>query len=400
MKIAYFTDTFLPQINGVVSSLATLAGALGKKGYKIVIFAPKPARGREVHWKSENVEIQFLPSVKTFIYHDFRAAVPISPKLLKIIRQKNPDIIHFQTTFFLGGGGILLGKLLKKPVVGSFHGYFMEPEYLKIVKLDYQVKIISNILWKYVGLFYNQCDAVLTYSQDALKDLKHHKIKKPIFVVPNSIDTKIIKKVDESDLAKLRKKYKLNKKVIINVGRLSPEKSLEILMKSFVNVVKNEKNVTLFLVGDGPSKNSLINLSRSLKIERNVVFTGNIPQEDLLTKGYLQLADVFATASTSELQPISIIEAIYFGLPLVGVAKRGTREMIQGVGLLSQPEDPKSLAQNILKVISDKNVHDQLSKNSRQEYERKYKLKKVVSAYESFYEEILEGYKQKKLKRL
>lgn len=399
MKIAYFTDTFLPQINGAVSSIVTITSALAAKGDEIVIFAPRPARGKIVNWSPSGIKLELLKSMPALFYPDLRAAMPFSPKILRSLRRINPDIIHFQTTFFLGGGGIILGKILKKPIIGSFHGYFMEPEYLKIVNLNAYTKIVSKLLWKYAVFFFSQCDAVLTYSEGGKQDLSQHKVKKPIFVIPNSIDGGKIKKVSEKKISKLRERYNLNKKVVLYVGRVSPEKSLDTLVKSLPYVLKKAPDTTLLLIGDGPIRKDIMRLCSSLKIGKRVVFAGQIPQEKLLQEGYYQLADVFATASTSELQPISIIEAMYFGLPLLGVAKRGTLEMIQGVGLLSQPEDPKSLAQNILKVISDKRVHDQLSKNSRQEYERKYKLKKVVSAYESFYEEILEGYKQKQLKR-
>jgi len=396
MKIAFFTDTFLPQINGVVSSLTTIAGALGRKGYKIVIFAPKPARGKEVNWKSENVEIHFLSSVKTFIYHDFRAAVPISPKLLQSIRQTNPDIIHFQTTFFLGGGGILLGKLLKKPVIGSFHGYFMEPEYLKIVKLDYQVSIISNILWKYVALFYNQCDAVLTYSKGGREDLEKHGVKKPIFVIPNTINEKKMKKVSKEKISQLRELYNLNKKVVLYIGRISAEKSLDTLVESFSYVLKRERDTSLLIIGDGPTRNSIMNLCGDLRIKKNVVLTGNIPQEELLTRGYFQVADVFATASKSELQPVSIIEAMYFGLPIVGVGKRGVLEMVQRVGLISTPDKSQELAENILKILQDERLRKRLSKNSQLEFTERYMLSKVTKSYESFYRQVVKDYRKER----
>lgn len=396
MKIAYFTDTFLPQINGLVSSIITIASALAAKGDEIIIFAPKPARGKRVDWNPFGIKLEFLRSIPSFLYPDLRAAMPVSLKILRILRRIKPDIIHFQTTFLVGVSGIILGKLLKKPIIGSFHGYFMEPEYLKIVKFNTRTRIVTNILWKYAVFFYNQCDAVLTYSEGAREDLIQHKVKKPIFVIPNSIDEGRIKKISDEKILKLRQRYNLNKKVVLYVGRVSVEKSLDMLIKSFSYVLKKVPDATLFIIGDGPIKKDLVGFCADLGIEKNVVFAGAVPQEQLLTQGYFQVADVFATASTSELQPISIIEAMYFGLPLVGVAKRGSLEMIQGVGLLSEPDAIEELAKIIIKVISDKNVHEKLSKNSEQEYERKYKLKKVVKTYDGFYKEVVKGYNKQK----
>ena len=268
----------------------------------------------------------------------------------------------------------------------------MEPEYLKIVNIKHGAEIFSKILWKYAIFFYNQCDAVLTYSEGGKQDLIQHKVEKPTFVIPNSVDEGKIRKVSEEKISKLRQKYNLNKKVVLYVGRVSAEKNLDVLVKSFSYVLKKAPDTTLLLIGDGPMRKDITQLCRALKIEKHVVFAGQITQEKLLQEGYYQLADVFATASTSELQPISIIEAMYFGLPLIGVAKRGALEMIEGIGLISQPNDIKHLAQNILMVISDKNVHEKLSKKSQEGYEGKYKLKKVVKAYDRFYEEVAKKY--------
>lgn len=396
MKVAYFTDTFLPQINGVVTSLVTITSALSSVGHKITIFAPRPKRVEQIHWSAKGVSLELLPSMPSFFYPDWRAAAPVSLKLLLRVRKFYPDIIHFQTTFLVGGGGIILGKILKKPVVGSFHGYFMEPEYLKIFSINHGVEALSAILWKYAAFFFNQCDVVLTYSDGAKKDLERHGVKKPIFVIPNTINEKTMKKVSEKEAAKLRQQYGLDKKVVLYVGRVSAEKSLDILVKSFSYVLKKAPHTTLLIVGDGPIRNDIIKLCSDLKIQKHVVFTGNIPQETLLTKGYYQLADVFATASTSELQPISIIEAMYFGLPLAGVKKRGVWEMLNGVGVLSDPNNSLELANNIIKVLTNNVLRKTLSDNSLREFDHKYALPKVLKAYESFYKTVIENYEVKK----
>lgn len=396
MKVAYFTDTFLPQINGVVTSLVTITSALASFGHQITIFAPKPKRGEKINWSAKDISLELLPSIPSFFYPDWRAAAPVSPKLLLKVKKLDPDIIHFQTTFLVGGGGIILGKILNKPVIGSFHGYFMEPEYLKIFNINYGVEIFSAILWKYAVFFFNQCDVALTYSEGAKKDLKQHGVKKPIFVIPNAINEKTMKRVSEKEVSKLRQRYSLNKKVVLYVGRISAEKSLDILVKSFSYVVKKMPNTTLLIIGDGPIRKNIVRLCSDLKIEKHVVFTGNIPQEKLLSLGYFQLADVFATASTSEVQPISIIEAMYFGLPLVGVKKRGVQEMLNGVGLLSDPNNSLELANNIIKVLTNNALRKTLSDNSLREYDQKHASPKVVGVYENFYKSVIENYEVKK----
>lgn len=396
MKVAYFTDTFLPQINGVVTSLVTITSALSSFGHQVTIFAPKPKGVGKIDRDTKGISVELLPSMPSFFYPDWRASVPVSPKLLLKVRKLDPDIIHFQTTFLVGAGGVILGKILKKPVIGSFHGYFMEPEYLKIFNINYGVEVLSNILWKYAVFFFNQCNVVLTYSEGAKKDLARHGVKKPIFVIPNTINEKTMKKVSEKEVSKLKQQYGFEKKVVLYVGRISAEKSLDALVKSFSYVLKKAPRTTLLIIGDGPVRKKIMHLCSNLQIEKNVVFTGNIPQEKLLNLGYFQVADVFVTASTSELQPISIIEAMYFGLPLLGVNKRGIAEMLDEIGLISESNNSLELASNIVKVLTDNKLHKTLSDNSLREFERKYALPKVAKAYEDFYDTVLKRYNKER----
>lgn len=399
MRITYFTDTFLPKIDGVSTSLVTITSALASIGHEILIFAPRPKNLREIKWKTEGVSLALLRSMPSFFYPEFRAATPISPRLVLHVRSFKPDIIHFQTTFLVGAGGLLLGKMIKKPIVGTFHTNFMHEEYLSVLRIHYQKEIISAILWKYALLFFNQCDAILAPSVETSKELKKQGVKRPVYVIPNSIDENKIVKVGQAELELLRMRHKLQKHVLLYVGRVSAEKSLDILIKSFATVLKTSQDVTLLIVGHGPKMKNLILLTKELKITKRVVFTGQIIPEKLLTLGYYQLADAFVTASSSEVLPISVIEAMYFGLPIVGVAKRGVAEMVRGVGLLSPVGDTKKLAANMSRIISDDILRQKLSKNSLTVYERKYKVGKIMKQYERFYLDVIKNYERKKFER-
>ncbi len=396
MKIAYFTDLFYPQISGVAASLATLSTALAEKGHDIVIFAPKPARGKKVTWDSGKVKVEYLLSLPSLVYPEVRAATPFSSRLAKMIIRFNPDIIHFQTTFFVGGAGLILGRIARKPLIGTFHGYFMEPEYLKVIGIQDQAKIVSSILWRYAVLFYNQCDAVVSPAEFSKKDLIRHGVRKPIYVIPNSIDEDMITQVNRKEVMALRQKLGLKKHVVIYVGRLSSEKSIDVLIESFAQVVRTNSDVSLLIIGGGPAAKTLAALARRLGLEKQIIFPGEVPQSELLTKGYYQLGDVFATASTSEVLPISVIEAMYFGLPLVGVKKRGMIDMVDGVGLLSKPGDAKALGENIAKLLADASLRRLMRHKSRVEYRAKYALEAVATKQITFYEDVIKSCRKKK----
>ena len=197
MKLTYFTVSFLPWVNGVSTSLVTITTALALKGNKVQIFAPRPKNMRDVKWKVNGIDLVMLRSIPSFLYPDFRAATPISPRLIMYLRKFNPDIIHFQTTFLVGAGGLILGKTIRKPIIGTFHTNFMSEEFLKN-RFNSPPEILSTILWKYALLFFNQCDAIVAPSAEASRDLKKQGVKRPVYVIHNTITENMIKKANET----------------------------------------------------------------------------------------------------------------------------------------------------------------------------------------------------------
>ncbi len=388
MKIAYFTDSLLFSIGGVSNSLLNLSTSISKNGHKITIFAPKSPTQASKKKLLKGIKIDFFPSIEAPWNPRLRIGPPLSPRILTKIKRDDPDIIHFHTPFLIGASAVVLGKSLKKPIVGTFHTYFMQPEYLKAAGINIPVKPLTNFLWKYAAFFYNQCDVVIAPSESVRKDLKKNGVKKPIHTISNFINEDQFKLLSIKQLLALRVKLKLSKKVILYVGRLSHEKSLDILLKSFAKVLKKIGDISLLIIGEGQIESELKSLTKALGIKDRVVFMGSVSQETLLSGGYFQLADTFATASGSETQGIALIEAMYFGLPLVGISRKGTYDVIKNVGLLSRPKDTSGLAKNILRVLTDESLKKKLSKASRKSFTQKYAAKKIVNQFENLYKQL------------
>lgn len=389
MRIAYFTDLFYPSLNGIVTSLANLSACLGKREHEIIIFAPKPRFGSKVNFKEKNVSVHYLASIPALAYPDFRLASPLTINLVEKIRHVHPDIIHFQTPFSVAGGGILIGKILRRPIVGTFHGYFMEPEYLAMLGIKYQMNRVSRLLWKYTTFFYNQCDEVIVPARSTMRDINRHGVRKHLSIVPNTINEDKIKLAGPKETCALKKKLKLNSQVALYVGRLSKEKSLDKLIYAFSRLNKRLPDTSLLLIGEGPERKNLEQMSYHLGLAGKVIFNGAVKQEKLLTKGYYQIADLFATASTSEVQPVSIIEAFYFGLPVVGAKKRGVEEMVKGVGILANVTDDALLTQAMYQVFADPRLAKTLSEKSIQAYKKIYAVAQVSEQYELIYTKLL-----------
>lgn len=387
MKIAYFTDTFSPQINGVATSLANQARELGARGHKILIFAPSMDHIPREKFKAENVTLVYLPAIPTLLYVEFKLVVFGLPQVIKHIHKFKPDIIHLHSTFTIGLDAVTAAKLFKKPLVATIHIYFTDSDYLRFVKYKLAIKLLNKFAIRYINFLYQRCALLLTPSLALIQELKENNFKKTVHYLPNGIILKKTKLLSDKKQADLKRKYGLKEKVILHFGRLSYEKSIDVLIKSFQMLTKNHKNVSLLIIGDGPSKKNLTKLVKKLGIEKNVVFTGFIDHQILLSSGILNIGDLFATASTMEVNPMAVLEAMSAGLPIVGVKQAGLIELVSSNGYLVRSGDIKILAEKIEQILFDEKKASQMSAHSLKLIQ-KYSIDKTVDQLLDFYQDL------------
>ncbi len=388
MKIAVFTDAFPPQINGVVTHILDANRLLSLKGYEIIIFAPKPEKDIDNLPLPANVKVHYLSSIPLFFYEDFYLTPPFSPYAFKIVQQFAPEIIHFHSPITVGANGIAIAKLLKIPLIGSFHAYFMEPEYLRIVKLDKikldKSKVVNKLLWYYANLFYNQADVVISPSFKTKDDLINHGVNRPIKVISNGVDCSFNKKGSS------KMNFNLPKKYILYVGRVSREKSIDVLINAFSEFAKNEKETHLVIIGDGPAKKELEKLSFSLNLSNRIHFIGLLHHDDLINSPIYKNALVFATASKSETQCISVLEAINFGLPIIGVKSRAIPELIKGNGILCEADNIKNLSEAFSLLTKDVKLRKRCQYQSL-ELAKKHSINLTIQKLESLYASLVKN---------
>ena len=370
MKIAVFTDTFVPQVNGVVTSILNFTDKLARKGYKIIIFSPKIGKRLNLH---KNIKVVELKSFKLLPkYKEMEVRFPTFLKVIKIVREFNPDIIHLNTPFGIGYEGFLCSKILKKPLVGTYHTLL--PDFLKHVTLMGLEKRQSMkvLTWKYSNLFYNKCDLVITPSNIIKKELKRHGLKSKIEVISNGVD-----------LNKFYKKNMKRKKLtILHVGRISYEKNVDVVLQA-MKIISEFKDIKFIIVGIGPDLDKLKEYSRALCL--NVEFTGKIENKDLVN--YYNKADIFVTASTIETEGIVILEAMACGLPIVGVNKLAIPEIVKHGrnGFVAKENEPEEMAMYLIKLIKNKNLRKKFGKNSLR-ISKKYSIEKSIKKLERVYQ--------------
>ncbi len=291
----------------------------------------------------------------------------------------------------MGTDGLTAGKILKIPTVITFHTFFMDEEMLKILKLRKKVvDMINSPLWKLTAYYHNLADVVICPSEVAKEELVQHGLKAPAQVIHNGINLSKVKVLTNTSIAKKRQEMGVSAddKLGIFVGRISVDKSIEILIKAFQKVSAKIRRAKLLLVGDGPDMERLKKLVEELNLADTVIFLGKLPRESIIRGGILNIADVFVTASKIENQSVAILEALASGLPVIGVNMRGNPELINDKnGILVEPDNATKLAEAIIKFFSGDKLAKSLKRGAL-ETSKKYDLSESVSLLEKTYKSL------------
>ncbi|MGM5483752.1 MAG: glycosyltransferase [Nanobdellota archaeon] len=382
MNVAIFSDTFLPQINGIVTATLNLAKGMADRGHTVHLIVPKFKTGEEFKYK--NVNVVRVPSMKAYFYEGFRFSLFFNPFIFNYIKKNDIEVIHFETPVTLGVEAIINAKLSKIPIVGTFHTFIADKDYLKHIGMDN--RFFELVTWKYINFFNNSCDLVTSPSNFTAKELQDKGCKKDIKVISNGID---LSKFDNSRKDLIKKKYDLKGKTLLYIGRIAYEKNIEILLKAFSKIVKEEPHTKLILVGGGPQEAIIDNIIDKMGLDKNVVRTGPIPYNELIKSGIFWASDIFVTASVTENQPMTILEAMANNLPCIGPDAKGIPDLIENnkTGYLCKPNDFNDLSKKIKNLLNDKDKLDLFKINTNQEI-KKHTVENIVSEWEKTYEKL------------
>lgn len=359
MRIAFFTDTFPPEVNGVANTVAHAARALARSGNTVRVFTVSKLSARELQKKAGGLyEVETVPSVGLPIYLGVHITLPVGLALRKTARFK-PDIIHSHTPFSMGWEAVWAARFLKVPIVGTHHTFF--DHYLKHVHLDYEWA--RRLSWKLTVGYYNRCDLVVSPTRSLVDELLAQGLRRPFEIMPNAVDTALFRPA--RDVAAVKARLGLPDRVVVHMGRLSYEKSVDQTLRAFKLVVEKGEDATLVIMGDGPGKKDLESLAQTLGLESRIRFTGFLYGEKLIE--HLQAADVFVTASKSENMPLAILEAMSAGLPIVAIRSLGLAEIVEDGknGYLLAPDDIFGIAEKTQNLLRDSDLRHSFSVSSR-----------------------------------
>lgn len=384
MNIGLFTDTYFPQINGVATSVHVLADSLRKRGNTVYIFAPYAPHEDE----TEDYIIR-MPSMPCILVKNFRLGLLYSPlELKRIVSDLKLDIVHTQTEFSLGIFGRTLAKTLHVPIVHTYHTMYVD-----YVHYIINGALISPSMAKsFSRVCCNGANAVIAPTIKVKNSLIEYGVTKPIEIIPTGIDLKMFKKetFDKEEIYNIKYELGISKedKVILSLGRLAQEKSVDIIIKSMPRVLEKIKNVKLLIVGDGPSRKELEELTQNLNLSENIIFAGAKVWEEI--GKYYQLGDVFVSASTSETQGLTFAEAMAGGIPVVAKNDECIENLVihEKTGFLFN--DEKELPDYLYEILNNDKKREEFSKESILSADN-ISVEKFAENVENLYKDIFEN---------
>lgn len=317
MRIGIFTNSYLPIVSGVVNAIECIRRSLTERGHQVYIIGPHYSG-----YQDQNDFVLRYPSFRLFKDVDFPIAVPFAPKISAKLKKLRLDIIHAQHPFLLGVTGAKLAKAQKIPLVFTYHTRY--EQYVHYVPIKISQQWISRFVENAVASYLKQCDAIIVPSASILDVVKAQGGGSRLHLIPNAIPLEPFMNADGNEIIK---KYSLeDKRIAIFVGRLAPEKNLDFLLRATAHLISNLPDFQLLLVGDGPHRSALENLTRELRLERHVIFTGMVNPS--FVPSYLAASQLFVMPSTSEVNPLALLEAMASGVPIVGINAPGAQDVV------------------------------------------------------------------------
>jgi len=370
MRIAIFTDSYHPQVNGVTNCIDSLKREFEKAGNDVMVIAPTGTCSK-------------FHSIKVPFYKEYKHAVFPHIKCLRLLRKFKPDIIHAQTPFSMGVAAVIASKIYRVPLVSTFHTHI--PEYFSYYFFD--SKTTKNAIWKYLVHYYKRSDAVTTPSEIVKRELEK-KMKRRVMLIENGVNSDYFKPENKSEA--FWKKYGIDgKKVILHAGRLSRERSIDEIVKNMGKLVSERDDVALAIVGRGPVETELKKAAK--KYKGKIVFTGYLSNEELV-KAYAS-SYAFVISSRTDTYPLVLLESYASGLPAIGVNSEGVSMLVkEDTGLLYN--NGRQLVRQAEKMLDDEKLRNRLSKSARK-FAEKHSWTIIAGKYIELYESLLAKRKAK-----
>jgi len=351
LKIVFFTETFLPKVDGIVTRLTKTVEHLVLAGEEVLVFCPEG--GPDTY---RGARVIGVPAMPLPLYPELKLALP-RPSVAEALEAFGPDLVHVVNPAVLGLGGIWLAKSRQIPLVASYHTHL--PKYLE----HYGVGMLEPLLWELLKAAHNQAELNLCTSTAMVEELSQRGIQHTA-LWQRGVDTELFRpELRNPGMRRtLMGQHSDSDSLLLYVGRLSAEKQIERIRP----VLDAMPQTRLALVGDGPHRQQL----EKVFAGSATTFLGYMAGEELAS-AYAS-ADAFLFPSSTETLGLVLLEAMAAGCPVVGANRGGIPDIVtDGVnGCLYDPDEPSSLAAATARLLASPQRREELRQAARSEAER------------------------------
>jgi len=371
VRIAFFTETFLPKVDGIVTRLTKTLPHLVEAGDEVLIFCPEGAPDSHA-----GAQVVGVPAMPLPLYPELKLALP-RPAVSEALERFRPDLVHVVNPAVLGLGGIWLAKTRNFPLVASYHTHL--PKYLE----HYGMGMLEPLLWELLKAAHNQaelnlCTSTAMVDELAAKGIEHTALWQ------RGVDTELFR----PELAKPAMRARLHGghsdtgNLLLYIGRLSAEKQIERIRP----VLEALPQARLALVGDGPHRQQLERLFEGTA----TTFVGYLAGDELAS-AYAS-GDAFVFPSSTETLGLVLLEAMAAGCPVVGANRGGIPDIVSDGtnGCLYDPDQPASLVTAVQRLLGDGATRAQLRQAARLEAER-WGWAGATAQLRGYYQQVLKG---------
>ncbi|MBS2036876.1 glycosyltransferase [bacterium] len=337
LRVAMFTNVYLPNTNGVVVSVESFRKALTRLGHHAYVFAPDSGK------IEQRAPYVFRYPAVELPLQKYPLTLPVSPYADHLLLNLKPQVLHANHPALLGRVAQRKSEELDLPLVFTYHTRYTDYAHYAS---PLPAENVKDFIHAWLGEFMSHCHHLVVPSQSIGNLLRqHYDIAGEISVVPTGIE---LEKFAQLERAQARKQlgWPLEDLVLISVGRLAKEKNFDLLLRAFALV---QDDPQLYVLGAGEELKALQNLAQELGILERCHFTGLVAMSDIPT--YLAAADLFVFASVTETQGLVTLEAMASGLGVAAVDGSGTRDAVSAECAVLCPPQPEALAEAIVQML-------------------------------------------------
>jgi len=384
MRVGIFTDTYLPDINGVATSSYILRNALEALGHEVLVVTTELKKGDDYQ---DIGNVYRLSGIEVKQLYDYRLAQFFSLKAMKLLKDMHLDVIHIQTEFSVGIFGKIAARILNIPTVYTYHTQY--EDYVHYAPVIGKMDLIQPLLRKAAGkvsqLYGDDCTELIVPSLKTRDMLVGYGVKNEMHVIATGLELNRFEKsgLDPMHLLQVKEECGATDDMftLIFLGRIAPEKSIDLVISSLPLILEHQSNVRLVIVGGGPGLDDLKELANKLGVEDHVYFAGAKLASEV--PYYYHACDAFVSASVSETQGLTYIEAMAASLPVLARYDKNLEGIINDGQNGYFFKDKQELSQNVLKLMNqDLEDMKQQAYNDSRQYGSEVFAKKVLDVYE------------------